>query len=59
MPRDHGTTDNKSKAWTLGVKHNLSMRTSVYAGFSQSKLTATAGPVLRDDHFGLGMNVKF
>ncbi len=57
--KDPASTANKSKNWTLGAKHNLSMRTSVYAGYSESKIDDTAGPSAKDDHFGLGMNVKF
>lgn len=57
--KDPASTENKSKAITVGVKHNLSVRTSVYVGFNQSKVDDTAGPAIRDDHFGLGMNVKF
>jgi predicted porin len=61
--QDLATTDvgalvesmNKYDAWTLGVKHNLSVRTSVYAGFNQIHQDVVGS----SDHFGLGMNVKF
>jgi len=48
-------SENKYSAWTLGVKHNLSVRTSVYAGFNQIDQDVVG----QSDHFGLGMNVKF
>ncbi len=51
-----GTSADEYSAWTLGVKHNLSTRTSVYAGFNQIDVDGNVG---QSDHFGMGMNVKF
>lgn len=52
---DTGADESEYSAWTLGVKHNLSVRTSVYAGFNQIDEDLNG----QTDHFGLGMNVKF
>jgi len=59
--KDPLANESKTKSVSLGVKHNLSVRTSLYAGWNQYKagsFTASTGDI-RDDHFGLGMNVKF
>lgn len=50
------TATDEYSSWTLGVKHNLSTRTSVYAGFNQIDVDGNVG---QTDHFGMGMNVKF
>ena len=47
--------DLKTSAWTLGAKHSLSQRTSVYAGFNRIGVQNGG----QTNHFGLGMNVKF
>lgn len=45
----------KHRAWTLGAKHNLSARTSVYAGWNSLNRDGDG----HSDHFGVGMNLKF
>ena len=58
-------SDSKTRSWTLGAKHNLSVRTSLYAGYNWNKAGTNTNPAngpvgdIKDGHFGLGMNVKF
>ncbi len=61
--------NSKTRSWTLAVKHSLSVRTSLYAGYNWNR-AGTAGALavngvtapdadIKDGHFGVGMNVKF
>ncbi|MEN8106908.1 MAG: porin [Pseudomonadota bacterium] len=63
----NGSTESNYWAWTLAGVHNMSKRTSIYAGFSEIDCDDPDNDVCRrigsssgeDDKFSLGMKHKF
>lgn len=53
-----GTTDNEYNAWALGLDHNFSKRTRVYAVYTDTE-DDTSGASNDADAFGVGLVHKF